>query len=320
MKPIHLSALTIEELQHALNRLVDELNQKGTGTGIVAKQVNIPVPGPKGNSGDQGPIGQIGPSGPQGEIGLTGPTGQIGPSGPNSIESFTTDDLLEGDNLYYTNSRVQGAIDADTSLFKADGSRDFTGTLTAPDDLHIQCGTEKTVVLDEPVWVDIDFPIIIRSTGPNIPSLTTLQGNISAPQWQVNDFNVCEGQELIHKWAEGTPLYWHLHMVTNGLDATNRYVRFEVEYCWVNVNGVLSSIATINSGDLLIPANTTSKTMMLMSIGNFTPTGGRIGGHVFARLRRIASTGTAPSNDPWITMLQAHITVDTIGSRRISAK
>ena len=223
------------------------------------------------------------------------------------------------------------AIPSDTNNLKlgagSDASMGYDGTngvintsLVAPSDLNIQCGTDKTVVLSEPVWVDLDFPIIIRTTGANIPTLTTLQGNITAPQWQVNDFNVCEGQELIHKWSEGTPLYWHVHMITNGLDATARYVRFEVEYCWVNVNGVLSASATIDSLDLLIPANTPAKTMMLMSIGNFTPTGGKIGGHVYARLRRIASVGSAPGSDPWITMLQAHILVDTIGSRQISAK
>jgi len=190
----------------------------------------------------------------------------------------------------------------------------------APSDLLIQCGTDKTLVLNESAWVDLDFPIIIRTTGANIPTLTTLQGNITAPLWQVNDFNVCEGQELIHKWKEGTPLYWHVHLITGALDASNRYVRFEVEYCWCNVSGVLSAATTIDSGDLLIPANTTAKTMMIMSLGNFTPTGGKIGGHVFARLRRIASTGSAPGSNPWITMLQAHMEVDTIGSRQIGTK
>ena len=49
-----------------------------------------------------------------------------------------------------------------------------------------------------PYFVDLDFPIIVRNTGVGIPTLETLIGNVTAPQWQVNDFNVCEGQELIH--------------------------------------------------------------------------------------------------------------------------
>lgn len=190
----------------------------------------------------------------------------------------------------------------------------------AASDLHIQCGTDKTVVLDETVWTDIDFPIIVRSTGTGIPSLTTMQGNITAPSWAVNDYNVCEGQELPHTWKEGTPLYFHIHLITNGLDATDRYVKFEVEYCWANMDGTLSAATTMTSAELLIPANTTTKTMKLFSIGSFTPTSGKIGGQVYARLKRVAATGTAPTNNPWVTMLQAHIENDTMGSRQIGIK
>lgn len=169
-------------------------------------------------------------------------------------------------------------------------------------------------------WVDIDFPIIVRTTGAGIPTLATVQDNLTAPQWQVGDINMCESQELIHGWVEGSRVYFHLHLITNGLDATNRYVAFEVEYAWANVNGTLSTTATITTGDLLIPANTPDKTMLIMSLGNFVPTNGRIGGHVLARLKRVAASGTAPSNDPWIPMLQLHIQVNTAGSAGIGTK
>lgn len=185
------------------------------------------------------------------------------------------------------------------STFESDGTLLFAGNAT--------------------VWKDIDFPIIIRSTGVGIPTLEVLNGNLRAPQWQVNDFNQCECQEFIHEWKEGSTVYWHLHLTTNGLDATDRYVRFSVEYGYVDVNGVWQFPAVLDSGDLLIPANTTSKTMMIMSLGNFTPAV-KIGGHSIAYLTRIASTGAAPTNNPWIPMLQLHIQCDTAGSRQISTK
>ena len=171
----------------------------------------------------------------------------------------------------------------------------------------------------KPYWVDVDFPIIIRTTGPNIPTLVALQGNITAPQWQVNDYNVCEGQELVHLWQEGTDGYWHCHLVTNGTDVTDRYVNFEVEYCYADVNGVLSASSTVTSGDVLIPANTPSKTHLVISIAQVNlPL--KIAAHVWPRLRRIASTGTAPTNNPWCTMLQMHIQCDTVGSHEIMTK
>lgn len=70
----------------------------------------------------------------------------------------------------------------------------------------------------------------------------------------------------------------------------------------------------------MIPANTPTKTMRIYGIGSRVLTNGRIGGHVWTRLKRIASTGTAPSNNPWVTMLQAHIECDTFGSRDITSK
>jgi hypothetical protein len=168
------------------------------------------------------------------------------------------------------------------------------------------------------IWQDIDFPIIIRTTGANIPVLTTLQGNVTAPQWAVNDFSVCEAQELVHAWKEGSEVQWHIHFVTNGLDATDRYVNFEVEWFWVNPNGTLSATIT-SSGDLLIPESTATKTMLIrqVSVATFA---GVIGGHVYARLRRIASTGMAPTNNPWCSMLQLHIECDTVGSRERTTK
>lgn len=196
----------------------------------------------------------------------------------------------------------------------------ITPEISTSGDLTITCGTDKTIVMAESVWVDIDFPIIIRTTGSNIPSLVAMIGNIQAPQWAVNDYNVCEGQELIHSWKEETEVYWHLHLVTNGLDVNNRYVRFEVEYTWANVNSALASVVTIDSGDILIPANTADKTMRIASLGSFTPSSGKIGGHIWARLKRITSIGTAPTHNPWITMLQLHIECDTIGSRAIGTK
>ena len=168
-------------------------------------------------------------------------------------------------------------------------------------------------------WVDVDFPILIRTAGPNIPTLTAINGNLTMPQWQVNDFNVCESQEMIHSWKEGSEVFWHLHLTTNGLDATNRFVRFELEYGYCDVNGQWVFPAVITTPDILIPANTPNETMMIMSLGTFTPPI-KIGGHVVARLRRIASVGAAPTNNPWIPMLQLHIQLDTLGSRNIGSK
>jgi hypothetical protein len=172
------------------------------------------------------------------------------------------------------------------------------------------------------VWQDIDFPIIIRTTGANIPTLATVQGNITAPQWAVNDYSVCEGQELIHAWKEGSQVSWHVHFMTNGVDGTDRYVKWEVEWFRVNVGGAITA-STTDTAEILIPASTPDKTMILGTISQPTLTGGKIGGHVFARLRRIAVSTpgrSEPTSSPWCWMLQLHVECDTQGSRSISTK
>lgn len=217
-------------------------------------------------------------------------------------------------NRYWENT-ANVLIDDTTRTLYSEGNG---GTAA---DFNLACGTDKTLKLVESVWVDIDFPIIVRTTGAGIPSLATLNGNITMPQWAVNDFNVCESQELIHSWKEGTEIHWHIHLTTNGLDATNRYVRFELEYGYNNGHNTAWTFpAVVDTGDLLIPANTADKTQLIMSLATFTPSSAKIGAHVVARLKRIASAGAAPTNNPWIPMLQIHVECDTIGSRQIGTK
>jgi hypothetical protein len=171
-------------------------------------------------------------------------------------------------------------------------------------------------------YVDVDFPIIIRTTGDGRPALNALIGNITAPQWDVGNNLVCEGQELIHGWDEGSPVAWHLHMITGGTDTTDRYVNFQVEYTYATLGSQVVAADTQSSGNVLIPANTPDRTHTIVPIHTFTPTEAKIGTQVYARLDRIATTGGAlsPTADPFVSMLQIHILVNTMGSRNIGTK
>jgi hypothetical protein len=171
-------------------------------------------------------------------------------------------------------------------------------------------------------WVDVDFPFIVRTTGGGRPAIETLQGNITAPQWAIGNNLVLEGQELVHAWVEGTELQWHTHMITNGVDNTDRYVNFQLEFTWAKPNGQLQSLSTVTSTNFLIPANTPDRTHLIVPIHTFTPTEGTIGSHVYAYFSRIAATdaAAAPTNNPFLTMLQVHIQVDTLGSRQVKVK
>lgn len=170
------------------------------------------------------------------------------------------------------------------------------------------------------VWMDLNFPIVIRTTGANIPTMEPFIGNILAPQWQPNDYVNCEGQEMPHNWKEGSVLYWHVHLYTNGQEAVDKFLAFEVELAIAAVNGVLTELTKVVSGDLTIPADTPTKTMKLLSLGTTNLASYTIGSQIYARLKRVTATGTAPAANPWIPQLQAHIELDGLGSREITAK
>jgi hypothetical protein len=182
---------------------------------------------------------------------------------------------------------------------------------------------DTDIFTTDPQYVDIDFPLIIRTTGAGTPTLTTLQTvggvNIQAHTWAVNDFLPIEGQEMIHGWQQGTDGSFHVHVITNGTDTADRFVKFKVNYTLANVGAVLAG-DVITSEDLLIPADTPDRTHLIFTLGTLSQPTGLIGRHVYATLTRIASTGTAPTANPFCTMLQMHVRVDSAGSRSITQK
>jgi len=139
--------------------------------------------------------------GASGDVTLSGgnlllTTGQIG-SSFKKVKKAWLDDLyvknrptcgyddsiaLTSDFAYLMSRQGRIGDELNNTTFESDGTLKFNGTAST--------------------WQDIDFPIIIRITGANIPTLQTIHGNITMPQWAVNDYNVCESQEFVHQWKE----------------------------------------------------------------------------------------------------------------------
>jgi hypothetical protein len=169
-------------------------------------------------------------------------------------------------------------------------------------------------------WVDIDFPIELRSTGSNRPNPTTLVGDVLAPTWAIGDNLELEDQEIIHGYMEGSDIIWHVHLVTNGTDVTDRYVKWRVTWAWANPNSAISAQIVTESDDILIPANTPDRTHFPRNIATISLPDLRIGAHIWARLDRIAATGTAPTGNVFCSALQLHVECDSTGSRLVTTK
>lgn len=180
-------------------------------------------------------------------------------------------------------------------------------------------GDERFFVFGSPAWVDIDFPIIVRITGAGIPTLGTLRAPIQAPQWAVNDTAQIEGQEMIHGWVEGSTGKWHLHLTPGGTDTTDRFVKFQLDWCYAPPNEGLSPTTTAEM-EMRIPANTPDRTHLIVPLADAEMPSAKIATHVWARLTRVAAAGAAPTANPFVTMLQMHVQVDGTGSRLLTTK
>jgi hypothetical protein len=192
-------------------------------------------------------------------------------------------------------------------------------------DLDVYTPANKTLELQTVVYNDIYIDISPRTTGAGKPTLATFSGNIQKYTFAVNDITELGTNELLHDWKEGTAIELHVHWASNGTNVDDRAVKWEIDYTWANTvsaGGTTAfAAATTASAETTIPtATNVDKTHYYTSVVTFTPTGGKIGAALLMSLKRIASAGTAPTNNPWCLMVGVHYQIDTLGSRQQSTK
>ncbi len=244
-------------------------------------------------------------------------TGTVATPAKNIVMG-STGTVFNDDGTAALNLRAES--DTEPSMIELVASTDKLYLGGTTNGIEISKGGELVLLGTATYWVDLNFPLVAKTTGAGLPSYQTLTGNLTMLQWAVNDALQCDSEEFIHQWKEASAATWHVHIITNGLDATNRYIRFEVEYTWANFGAALPATVTITSADMLIPANTADRTHFIFDIGSFTATGGKIGAHVKARVKRVAAVGTAPSGNVFAEKVQLHLECDTLGSRAITTK
>ena len=174
---------------------------------------------------------------------------------------------------------------------------------------------------------DINMPVIVRTTGANIPVMTTILGVVQAPVFQINDWIQIDSAEVPHSYKLNSKFDIHVHWITAGTNITDRFVRWQYDYILVNssVNPPYYTISgtTTLTGETTIPANTPANTSIkTMIITNYTPPVGNLtnGAQILGRLTRVAASSTAPTSDPFGIAVGWHYEQDTIGSRTFTTK
>jgi hypothetical protein len=196
-----------------------------------------------------------------------------------------------------------------------------TDTTTATD-LTIACGTDKTLVLSESVWDDIQFQISSgRTSQANFPDWDTFTTNTNEYKFDVNDYIDLSANELLHWWKQGTDIHPHLHITTDGANTSgsSQYVKFKVYFAYADTSEVWTE--TDFDIEKEIPTGTADMTHILANGVALSLPNNLIGTQVKIRVKRIAATtGTEYPNHIFVTQFGIHAEKDTMGSRQIGVK
>lgn len=167
-----------------------------------------------------------------------------------------------------------------------------------------------------------DFPpqnVINLKPGASSPDTTAFVGNMSGYTFKAGD-SVHFTQEMLHGWKEGSELHFHVHLVTNGTNVDDRYVKVQAEYVYANANAAFPTASSFISTTIKIPANTPNRTHLIVAVGTISMSGGTIGGLLRSLVSRETATGSAPTGNPFFDQIGIHRKADAPGSRSITTK
>lgn len=175
-------------------------------------------------------------------------------------------------------------------------------------------------------WMDLNYSFVTaKLPAANYPDWTALYSPFSAYVFKVNDYVQLAAQELPHNWVEGSPLHVHVHILTNGVNTSNRYIKSQITYLWVNSYGdgngqTAASQTGVIAYEFMIPANTPTRTHFVFDVGVINGAGMKIGSYLGLHYTRVASTGTAPTSNPYVLAVGLHHQVNTLGSLELYKK
>jgi len=231
---------------------------------------------------------------------------------------------IEGDVKITSDSKKLyfGAGD-DSSIYYDGTNFNIDTDEVAPSDLIIDCGTDKTLELEECVWNDIQFNIQTgRTSAANFPDWdATFTTNTGCYKFDVDDYIDLGANEMLHDWKEGTSIYPHIHTALDGGNAsgTTQYAKFTIYMAYADADSVW--VETTKYIEIEIPDGTSNLTHLFGSASAISMTGLTIGTQINVRLKRIAATsGTEYPNHIFITQVGLHYEVNTMGSRQIGTK
>ena len=208
----------------------------------------------------------------------------------------------------------------DAKILYDGNSLNIDSSLVAASDIEIQCGTDKTIVLQETVFDDIAIGSSSLEKGAAAPDLVSFLG---AGGLKILGFNGTATEESLHgifemshKWKEGTDVTPHLHWVPTTANAGN--VVWQFEYSWQNIDETFGAVTTITVTDA---TDTTAWKHLNPTFSAISGAGKTIDSIIKFRIfRDPAHASDSYGDDAGLLDIGMHFEANTIGSRQITTK
>lgn len=207
--------------------------------------------------------------------------------------------------------------------------------LVAASDFLVDCGTDKTLELVETVWDDLRVALGAGSTGAsNPPTATQFMddgsssigvfafefGDVTA----INENQMFFNAQLPHRYKQGTDLGAHIHWSPVSSGAAGEFVKWGLEYTWVNIDGTFGNTTIITSDASAAGTATTSgdaslttKKHYITALGTISGSGKNISSMLICRVFRNSSHADDDlAAGAWAFEVDFHFEIDTMGSRQ----
>jgi hypothetical protein len=190
--------------------------------------------------------------------------------------------------------------------------------LSSPTDLTLDCGSQKTLALAQPVWDDIVVTTnSVRFGGAAPVSEQLYKGGLVASFASGADNYLYFTLELPHSYKEGTDLLIHFHYVLpvagSGVGVEN--IKFDLSFCPAYNNGVFGTPDTTGTVTVDVQ-NVAADDMQLSALHTITGTNLKISDTILCNIKRDTGVANPYGQDIYMIEVDAHYQVDTIGSRQ----
>ena len=184
-------------------------------------------------------------------------------------------------------------------------------------DLNIDCGTNKTIELQETVWDDQQVDIGRVRLGASAPTWTAYKGSEVLAFDKAQDNKIFFTAQLSHKYKESSNIEFHIHEVFPDSNAGN--VRWIFTYSWASIGSDFPAESTTTI-DIASPEDADNHQLDEID-ESIDGTGKTISSVLLCSLTREGThDNDTYDNSVYLVALDFHIEMNTVGSRTESAK